>query len=154
MFRFVTLTLEIPEKTNFHRRIFCKIVLHTPLGNPNSNNQDPWKFHMIFFFDHPLEFKHALSSISLEIPGPQTSSPSPPSPPLPLFAFFLERNSTLKFSLSTCGGNLCKMAKNCMTITKSTLQEQNIQVGHMGDQANFWVGETLFYEFLLKSNLY
>ena len=36
MFNFATLTLEVPEKTNFHSRIFWKIVLHTPLGNPNS----------------------------------------------------------------------------------------------------------------------
>ena len=128
MFNFTTLTLEVPEKTNFHSKIFWKIVLHTPLGNPNSitktHENSTW-----FFIDHPFEFKHALSSIPLEIPGPQPHSLAP-SPPI---CFFLERNSPLKFSPSTCGGNLRKMTKNCMTITKSTFLEQNIQVGDTGD---------------------
>ena len=40
IFRFVTLSLEIPDKKSF--------ILLEILQNSNSKNQDPWKFHMIF----------------------------------------------------------------------------------------------------------
>ena len=36
--------------------------------------EHPWNFH--FFFNWPLEFPHALSSILLETPSPQTLPPS------------------------------------------------------------------------------
>ena len=105
MFRFVTLTLEIPEKTNFHPRYSAKLCyihlleIPTPINKTHGNS-------IWFFLDHPLEFKHALSSVPLEIPGPQPTHP----PPCPI-CFFLERNSHLKFSPSTCGGNLCNGQK-------------------------------------------
>ena len=76
VFRFVTLSLEIPEKASFHQWKFSKIVcffLNT-LGN------------FISFLIDPLEFRHALSSIPLEISCPQLS----------LFIFFLEQPSNRK----------------------------------------------------------
>ena len=54
----------------------------TPLGKSMIENQDPWKFHMIFLehpwkfhfsFNWPLEFPHGFSSIPLEIPCLQSS---------------------------------------------------------------------------------
>ena len=75
-FRFVTLSLEIPEKASFHQWKFSKIVcffLNT-LGN------------FISFLIDPLEFRHALSSIPLEISCPQLS----------LFIFFLLQPSNRK----------------------------------------------------------
>ena len=83
-FRFLTLSLEIPEKTNFRSWIFRKIVLPTPLGNSNSNNQDPWKFHVTFSWSPP-RISAYFFSIPLEIPGRQ-----PPSPPPPHVWIFLE----------------------------------------------------------------
>ena len=79
IFRFVTLPLEIPEKIIFHPSKFCKIVWH-PLEIPGSKNEThgnskwfflehPWKFY--FFFNRPLEFPHAFSSIPLKIQCPQ-----------------------------------------------------------------------------------
>ena len=47
IFRFVTLSLEIPEKTSFHPlEILQNCVPH--LGNPKVKNQDPRKFHINF----------------------------------------------------------------------------------------------------------
>ena len=76
IFRFVILPIEIPEKTSFHPWKFCKVVWH-PLEIPSSKTktygnsiwvflEDPWKFH--FFFNWPLEFQYAVSSVALGIP--------------------------------------------------------------------------------------
>ena len=43
IFRFVTLSLEILEKTKLHLRKFHKIVCTTTLGNSKTKNQDPWE---------------------------------------------------------------------------------------------------------------
>ena len=61
IFRFVTLPLEIPDKTSFHPWKFCMQTCMTPLGNSKIENQDkthgnstwfflhiPWKFHFFF----------------------------------------------------------------------------------------------------------
>ena len=77
IFRFVTLPVEIPEKTIFHLCKFYKIVWHPSEipksktkthGNPTWHEfawvflEHPWKFH--YFFNWILEF---FSSVSLEI---------------------------------------------------------------------------------------
>ena len=49
-------TLEIPQ-------IFAR-----SLGSSKAKNQDPWKFHILFFWS-PLEIPYAISLIPLEIPG-------------------------------------------------------------------------------------
>ena len=80
-FRFVTLPLEIPEKTSFHPWKFSKIVWH-PLEIPSQKPrpmleiphefllEHPWK--LCFFFNWPLELPNFLSSIPpLVIPCPQ-----------------------------------------------------------------------------------
>ena len=75
-FRFVTLPLEIPEKTSYHAWKFSKIVWHplevprskskthgnstsafpsTPPGNSVSFLIDPWNLH-IFFLQYPWKF--------------------------------------------------------------------------------------------------
>ena len=48
-FRFVTLPLEIPEKTSFHLEIQQNCV--TSLRNSKVKNQNPWKFHMSFYLN-------------------------------------------------------------------------------------------------------
>ena len=74
-FRFVTLPLDILEKTSFHSWKICKIVCHT-LEFPRSKTkthcnftwvflEHRWKFY--FFFNWFLKFSHAHSSIPLEI---------------------------------------------------------------------------------------
>ena len=79
IFRFVTLHLEIPDKTRIDSWKFCKIVWH-PLEIPRLKTkihgnyiwfflEHPWKSH--FFFKWLLEFPHALSLTPLEIPCPQ-----------------------------------------------------------------------------------
>ena len=84
IFIFTSLLLEIPKKTVFHSR---NSTSPTPLGNSKVKNQDPWKFHMIFFItprnpnsflNHPWNFQNLMP---LEIPSPQ---------PL-LSLFFLEQ---------------------------------------------------------------
>ena len=81
IFRFVTLPLEIPDKTSFHPWKFCMQTCMTPLGNPKVENQDqtmaiPHDFFFISpgnstsFLNDLLEFPHALSSIPLKIPCP------------------------------------------------------------------------------------
>ena len=73
IFKFITLPLEIPEKASFlHPWKFCKIVWHSAKTYENSIwvfLEHPWKFH--FYFGWPLEFPHAFSSISREVPCPQ-----------------------------------------------------------------------------------
>ena len=46
IFRFITLPLEICEKTSFVPWKFCEMVQHP--RNSKVKNQDPWKFHMNF----------------------------------------------------------------------------------------------------------
>ena len=72
-FRFVTLPLEILEKTSFHSWKSCKIACHNfEIGNFKVKNQDPRKFHVSFSLKPPeifnwiLGFSRALSSIPLE----------------------------------------------------------------------------------------
>ena len=50
-FRFVTLPLEIPEKTSFHLEIQQNCV--TSLRNSKVKNQNSWKFHMSFYLNTP-----------------------------------------------------------------------------------------------------
>ena len=53
IFRFFTLSLEIPDKSSLHLYKLHKTVSHiTPLRNFKTLNKDPWKFHMTFFY-HP-----------------------------------------------------------------------------------------------------
>ena len=97
-FSFVFLTLEILVKTQHYPRKFGKIVLHN-LNTPRPKTrtlleilheyslEHPWRFY--FFFNWPLKFPYAFSSIPLEI----TRSQWPPSPPL-LFEFFLKQPNT------------------------------------------------------------
>ena len=47
IFRFVTLSLEIPSKMKIHHCKFCKMDLH-PLEF-QVKNQDPWKFDSFFW---------------------------------------------------------------------------------------------------------
>ena len=47
IFRFVTLSLEIPEKTSFHPLEILQSCVPR-LGNPKVKNQDPRKFHISF----------------------------------------------------------------------------------------------------------
>ena len=51
--RYVTLPLEIQDKTRFH---FCKVMLAIPLENSRTKNQGHWKFQI--FFLSPLEILH------------------------------------------------------------------------------------------------
>ena len=46
-FRFVTLPLEIPEKTSFLALEILQDCV-APLGNSKVENKDPWKFHISF----------------------------------------------------------------------------------------------------------
>ena len=91
IFRFVTLSLEIPDKTKLHPWKFHKTVLH-PLKIPRPKTKThgestlfflyhPWKCH--FFLNWPLEFLDSIFSIPLKVPCPQ---PHPPPPPT-LFGF-------------------------------------------------------------------
>ena len=96
-FRFVTLPVEIPEKTSIHPWKFSKTLSDTPwkfqIQKPRPMEiphqfllEHPWKF--CFFFNWPLEFPHFLSSIPLEIPCPQPWAP-------PCFVYFW--NSPFQF---------------------------------------------------------
>ena len=66
IFWFVTLPLEIPEKTNFHpwKLVWPMKILHGFFLNTPGNST---------FFNWPLEFSHVFSSIPLEIPCPRPS---------------------------------------------------------------------------------
>ena len=89
---FVTLSLNILEKTKLHLWRFRKIVLHSlkfprPKNKTHGNSIQffhdyPKKF--LFFLDWLVEFPHAISSIFLENPYPH-----PPSCPS-MFGYFLE----------------------------------------------------------------
>ena len=79
-FIFLTLPLEIPDKTKLNPWIFHKIVLD-PLEIPRPKSKTPgnstlvffghpWKLH--FIFNQPLEIPYAISLIPLKIPYPQT----------------------------------------------------------------------------------
>ena len=54
--RYVTLPLEIRDKTRFHYWNFCKVMLAIPLENSRTKNQGHWKFQI--FFLSPLEILH------------------------------------------------------------------------------------------------
>lgn len=45
--RYVTLPLEIQDKTRLHSWDFCKIVLATPLKHSRTKYQDHWKFFFL-----------------------------------------------------------------------------------------------------------
>ena len=99
-FRFVTLPLEILEKTSFHPWKFTKIVWCSyPLGNSKVKNQGSQKFHMSFslstlgnsasFFVDPRNFHFFF----LQYPSWKFCvfiNPPPPSPPalLPCSVWF------------------------------------------------------------------
>ena len=59
IFHFLTLTLEIPDKTMLNPWIFNKIVLRS-LGNLKSKKKDPWKLHLIFI-GHRWKFHFAFN---------------------------------------------------------------------------------------------
>ena len=89
---FVTLPLEILEKTKLHLQVFHKVVWNTleiPRWNTKTDGNSTWffldhcwKFH--FFFNWPVEFQYALFLIHLEIlyhQNPHQGFPSPPYQP-------------------------------------------------------------------------
>ena len=82
--RFVTSSLEIPEK-NKSSRLEIPQNCVAPLGNFKLWNQDPWKLETNFpwspleiplFTTWPQDFSHYLSSIPLKIPCPWLPPPS------------------------------------------------------------------------------
>ena len=90
IFRFVTFSLEIPDKLKLHPWKFHQIVLH-PLEFPRPKAKTHGNSTLFIFWsrlDIPLLFlltpgvPHSIFSILLEIPCPQR--------PLPLVCFFLE----------------------------------------------------------------
>ena len=108
IFRFVTLTLKIAEKKNFHPWKFCKIVWQ-PL---ESLSRSKIKTH---------GNSHEFSSTHVEISTyslfntlgnsmPSTPSPLPPAPPLLMFVFFCNSRIYVSSSqnLIACYENLRK----------------------------------------------
>ena len=75
VFYFVTLPLEIPDKTKLHPWKFHKTALD-PLEIPRPNHQDPWKLHIIFFL---FTLGNSLCYF-FNTSGDSLSSPRPPTP--------------------------------------------------------------------------
>ena len=82
---FILYSCNFPDKTKLHPLEIPQKCVRS-LGNSKTRNQDPWKFHIIFFlgwlpfFPLLLEIPHAISLIALEIPYPQ------PPPPVRFFS--------------------------------------------------------------------